>query len=153
MTPCDAHSCQHFGPLMGYCDHQVHKLLDRKLRSQDISPMQSRVLGFLSCAEGEVTQRTLEQFLMVKPSTVNGIVSRLEEKGLITRTISAHDGRCRLLQLTPSGRDAHARFKDVLGQVTDQMEQGFTPEELSLLRSMLLRVAENLTQPSQEVDT
>lgn len=152
MKPCKPHRCQHFGPLMGYCDHQVHKVLDGKLRSLDISPMQSRVLSYLYNAEAEVTQRTLEQFLMVKPSTVNGIVSRLEEKGLITRTVSAYDGRCRILQLTQEGRDANDRIKDILAQVNAQMEQGFTPEELSLLRSMLLRVAENLTRSPQEVD-
>jgi len=152
MKPCEYHHCQHFGPLMGYCDHQVHKVLDSKLRSLDISPVQSRVLSYLCGAQSEVTQRTLEQFLMVKPSTVNGIVSRLEEKGLITRTVSARDGRCRILQLTQAGRDANEQFKGVIAEVNAQMERGFTPEELSSLRSMLLRVAENLTQPPQEVD-
>lgn len=146
------HHCRHFGPLMGYCDHQVHKLLDEKLRVLDISPMQSRTLDYLCRAEEAVNQRALEQFLMVKPSTVNGIVSRLEEKGLITRTTPAHDGRCRILTLTDEGRAAHGRFKDALAQVTQQMEQGFSPEELALLRGMLLRVADNLTQTPQEVD-
>ena len=30
------------------------------------------------------TQRQLEQYMAVKPSTINGIVGRLEEKGLLT---------------------------------------------------------------------
>ena len=146
-----AHCCRHFGPLMGYCDHQVHKLLDEKLRSLDISPMQSRVLDYLCRAEGAVNQRMLEHFLMVKPSTVNGIVSRLEEKGLLTRTADAHDGRCRILTLTEAGRASHQQFKDVIEQVNRQMEQGFTAEELELLRSLLLRVAGNLTDCTEEV--
>ena len=143
----------HLGPLMGYCDHQIHKLMGRKLQKLDIAPMQCRVLDFLFHAQEEVNQRTLEQFLMVKPSTVNGIVSRLEEKGLIVRTTSPQDGRCRLLQLTEAGRSAHDQLKDVFSQVDDRLEQGFSPEELALLHKLLLRVAANLTQEPQEVDT
>lgn len=146
------HRCDHFAPLLGYCDHQIHKLMDRRLRSHDISPMQYRVLGFLQMASGEVNQKTLEQFLMVKPSTVNGIVSRLEEKGLIVRTASAQDGRCRLLALTEQGRAVNAQFCDVAAQVNAQIEQGFSPQELAELRSYLLRIADNLTRPPQEVD-
>ena len=141
--------CRHFGPLMGYCDHQIHKLMDRRTRFMDVSPMQSRVLGFLYNMEGDVNQRALEQFLMVKPSTVNGIVCRLEDKGLITRTISEQDGRCRLLHLTEQGKACYHMIKDVIEQVEREMEQGFTPEELDTLRSLLLRVAANLTDEEE----
>ena len=143
--------CRHFGPLMGYCDHQIHKLMDRRLRAIDVSPMQSRVLAFLYHTKGEVNQRALEQFLMVKPSTVNGIVCRLEDKGLITRTISVQDGRCRLLQLTEQGTRCYLTFKDVIEQVERQLEQGLTPEELATLRTLLLRVAANLTDEEEDV--
>ena len=138
---------------MGYCDHQIHKLMDRELRKLDLSPTQSRVLGFLYHADGEVNQRTLEQFLMVRPSTVNGIVSRLEEKGLITRALSGTDGRCRILQLTDSGRNFHQTFADVAAQVEAQMAQGFSSEELAQLRRFLVRVADNLTDDTEEVTT
>ena len=153
MKVCNAKNCSRFGPLMGYCDHQIHKLMDRKLRKLDLSPTQSRVLGFLYHADGEVNQRTLEQFLMVRPSTVNGIVSRLEEKGLITRTLSGTDGRCRILQLTDSGRNFHQTFADVAAQVEAQMAQGFSSEELAQLRRFLVRVADNLTDDTEEVTT
>ena len=38
---------EHFGPLLGYCDHQMMKLMVRKLRQYDVSPMQCRTLTFL----------------------------------------------------------------------------------------------------------
>ncbi len=146
MPPKKTHSCRHFGPLMGYCHHQVHKAMDRKLRSMDISPMQSRALRYLCSTEGDVNQRMLEQYLMVKPSTVNGIVSRLEEKGLITRTVSGSDGRCRILRPTETGRACREALDDVVRRVERQMEQGFTPEEVALLHSLLQRVADNLVE-------
>ena len=83
MERCITERPEHFGPLFGYCDHQVQKLLDRRLRQYDVSPMQCRTLTYLHEAKGEVNQKQLERHLMVKPSTVNGIVDRLEEKGMV----------------------------------------------------------------------
>ena len=74
-----------FGPLLGYCDHQACRLMVRRLRRFDVSPMQCRTLTYLHRQTGDVTQKMLQQHLMVRPSTVNGIVDRLEEKGLVTR--------------------------------------------------------------------
>ena len=86
MKKCITERPEHFGPLFGYCDHQVQKLMVRKLRQYDVSPMQCRTLTYLHETEGEVNQKQLERHLMVKPSTVNGIVDRLEEKGMLRRT-------------------------------------------------------------------
>ena len=96
-------SPEHFGPLLGYCDHQVQKLMGRLLRQYDVTPMQCRTLTYLYRQGGESSQKQLEQHLMVKPSTVNGIVDRLEEKGLLKRAASPSDGRCRILTLTDRG--------------------------------------------------
>lgn len=65
----DIHEVRHLGVLMGYCDHQMHRLMTKKLRQYDVSPMQCRTLTYLQEAEGQVNQRMLEQHLMVKPST------------------------------------------------------------------------------------
>ncbi|NLU24489.1 MAG: MarR family transcriptional regulator [Clostridiales bacterium] len=139
------HACsEHIGPLLGYCDHQVHKRMDERLRAYDVSPMQCRVLMYLCKQEEDIHQKTLEEYLMVKPSTVNGIVERLEKKGLLTRSASKSDARCRILSLTEDGRRFHSAFLEVVSSVSRQMERGFGPEELEQLRSYLLRVAENL---------
>ena len=103
MKHCSAQQ-EHFGSLLGYCDHQMMKLMVRKLRGYDVSPMQCRTLTFLYEQQGDVTQKNLQEFLRVKPPTVNGIVERLEEKHLLTRSVSPGDGRCKLLHLTEEGR-------------------------------------------------
>lgn len=137
---------EHFGPLLGFCDHQVQKLMSRMLRQYDVSPVQGRTLTFLHRQTGEVTQKMLEQFLMVKPSTVNGIVDRLEEKGLVRRAPSKTDGRYRVLTLTEESVHYFDDLLRVSRQVERRMEQGFSPEELEILKSYLLRVADNLRE-------
>ena len=146
MKPCITEQPEHFGPLFGYCDHQVQKLMVRRLRQYDVSPMQCRTLTYLHEAEGPVNQKQLERHLMVKPSTVNGIVDRLEEKGMVKRTASASDGRCRILALTAQVMQFYDRFTAIVREVNDRLEKGFSPEEIRLLTALLLRVAENLSE-------
>ena len=140
------------GMLMGYCDHQMHRLMTRKLRQYDVSPMQCRTLTFLQETEGEVNQRMLEEHLMVKPSTASGIVGRLEEKGLVRRQTSKSDGRCRILALTDAGRQFNAQFRTIADQVDAQAGQGLSGEEKDTLRLLLLRIADNLSETQEDTE-
>ena len=150
MKPCQTRDPEHFGPLLGYCHHQVQMLLERKLRQYDLTPMQCRTLTYLYRSAQEINQKMLEEFLLVKPSTVNGIVDRLEEKGMLLRQSSKSDGRCRILHLTERGRTCQQELSAIVEQVNRQMEQDFSPEELSTLKSYLLRVAHNLSRQNKE---
>lgn len=152
MSKCKAQQ-EHFGPLLGYCDHQMMKLLVRKLRRYDVSPMQCRTLTFLKEQQQDVTQKTLQEFLRVKPSTVNGIVERLEEKHLLTRSVSPGDGRCKLLHLTEEGQCFYQEFIAIMESVHRQAEQGFSAEEVKLLQGFLHRVADNLSRETEETHT
>lgn len=140
----------HFGPMLGYCDHQILKLMVRKLRRYDVSPIQCRTLTFLYEQPEPVFQKTLQDFLRVKPSTVNGIVERLEEKHLLTRSVSTGDGRCKLLHLTEEGRCFYREFTAIMEDVHRQAEAGFTAEELDTLRGFLMRIADNLSRETEE---
>ncbi len=152
MSKCKAQQ-EHFGPLLGYCDHQMMKLMVRKLRRYDVSPMQCRTLTFLKEQQQDVTQKTLQEFLRVKPSTVNGIVERLEEKHLLTRSVSPGDGRCKLLHLTEEGQYFYQEFIAIMESVHRQAEQGFSAEEVKLLQGFLHRVADNLSRETEETHT
>ena len=152
MGCCDIHEEKQIGPLMGYCDHQMHRLMTKKLRQYDVSPMQCRTLTFLQEAAGEVNQRMLEQHLMVKPSTASGIVGRLAEKGLVRRQTSDSDGRCRILALTDAGRQFYRQFLAIAKQVNRQAVQGFSPEEEDTLRQLLLRMADNLSETQEDTE-
>lgn len=150
MKECCLKTPEHFAPLMGYCDHQMQKLLEKELRQYDVSPMQCHTLTYLYNTDHEVNQKTLQEFLMVKPSTVNGIVDRLEEKGFLTRSAGKNDGRCRILRLTEKGRAFHGDFVRIVQQVTRRMERGFSAEELGILKGLLIRVARNLSEETEE---
>ena len=142
--------CGHFGPMMGYCDHQLHKNMNRELQKYDVSPMQCRVLMQLYARRGEMDQKALQELLMVKASTVNGIVERLEEKGMITRAVKPTDARGKVLRLTEEGCRFHDAFLKIEERLHRQMERGFSREELLEFHEYLRRVAENLETEEPE---
>lgn len=152
MKECCPKAPEHFAPLLGYCDHQIQKLMEKELRQYGVSPMQCHTLTYLYKATHEVNQKMLQDFLMVKPSTVNGIVDRLEEKGFLVRTTGKEDGRCRILRLTEKGRAFHDDFVRIVRQVNDRMERHFSHEELAALKVYLMRVAKNLSEETEETE-
>ena len=100
--------------------------------------------------DGPVPISTLAERTGSANSTVSGIVDRLEEKGLVYRTVSATDGRCRILALTEEGQRFHDDFQTVLHQVNERLERGFTQEEKAQFTAFLLRAGRNLTDEEEE---
>ena len=145
-------STGHIGPLLG-CAHQMSRqYMDRQLREYDMTPVQTHALLYLihETPDREVNQRDLEEFLHVRPSTVNGIVERLEQKELLTRTPSRTDGRRRSLTLTERGRSFEAAFCAITEAAEAHLLSGFSPEEAETLRQLLVRLIEHLRQEENE---
>lgn len=59
----------------------------------DVTPAQMHVLLYLGRNGGQAPQCELTGFLRVKPPTANGILDRLEEKGMVVRSVSGTDAR------------------------------------------------------------
>lgn len=135
------------GRLIAYCSRLGMLYTEKQLRQAgyDITPVQSRTLIHLSCQGMQgVSQRELEKELRLRPSTVNGIVSRLEEKGFIARRISPSDGRCRLVSLTDGGRKLLEECESIITVTGQKIGSCLAPEEEETLRKLLVRVIENL---------
>ncbi len=133
------------GPLLGYCNHRAYQRMEQRLRRYGVTPIQCRSLTYLHRQPGPLNQKQLQQHLAVKPSTVNGIVDRLVEKGMLTRTPGEKDGRCRILRLTEAGQRFYDDFESITRQIEDLIHRGMDPQETETLRRLLLRAADNLT--------
>ena len=143
----DMRNMPDLGRTIAYCARLGMLYADKRLRlsGYDVTPVQSRTLMLLSCRDGEgVTQRELEKELQLKPSTVNGIVGRLEEKGYLSRRTSPSDGRCRLVSLTEAGRQQVKAFETVMDGTSRRYARGLSDEETRTLLNLLARVIENL---------
>lgn len=104
------------------------------------------------CCDGRpVNQRDLEQELRLRPSTINGIVNRLEEKGYILRRTSPEDGRCRLITLTEAGQAKVETFRATLDAAGRRLANCLSAEEEAAMRGYLSRVIENLENEVNKV--
>lgn len=94
---------------------------------------------------GPVTQKQLQQHLAVKPSTVNGIVDRLVEKGMLDPRPPAKPTPAPHLRLTACGQQFYDDFVSITHEIEALVQRGMTPQEVDTLRRLLAQAAENLT--------
>ena len=134
------------GPMLGCCAHMARERMDARMSRFGMTPAQTHVLLHLHQSGGQLPQRELLDSLKVKPSTVNGILDRMEEKGLVERSVSGTDARQRLVALTPAGREREEQVKQTFLEAEALIVQGLTKEETDTLRSLLERVIQNLEE-------
>ena len=135
-----------FGPLMGHCFRLGRERMDARLAEYDVTPAQIQVLHYLYHHENRADQREVTAHLKVKASTAAGILERMEEKGLICRSVSEADARNKRITLTEKGAARQTRFKEVFEEVEGQMTKGLTADEAEQLYALLLRVRANLEE-------
>ncbi|MEG0778995.1 MAG: MarR family transcriptional regulator [Oscillospiraceae bacterium] len=140
----------YIGPLLGQCHHLAKRQLLRSVQQYDITPVQAHAMLFLihHRDQEETTQQALEQFLKIRPSTVNGVVARLVEKGFVISAAGKTDARRRQLTLTDRGLALEAVFYDGVHAAETALLTGFDPEESAQLRSYLTRMIQNLEKES-----
>ena len=134
------------GPMLGCCAHLARERMDARMSRFGMTPAQTHVLLHLHQSGGQLPQRELLDSLKVKPSTVNGILDRMEEKGLVERTVSGTDARQRLVALTLAGRKREEQVKQAFLEAEALIVRGLTKEETDTLRSLLERVIHNLEE-------
>ncbi len=140
---------RHIGSMMGRIGHLVRERLDARLGRCGVTPSQARVLLFLCGREGPVPQGALVDFLQVKPSTANGILDRMEAKGLLTREISREDARRRLVAVTEKGREHRERMRTAVEDTEAVLVRGLPAEDREVLLSYLGRMISNLEEDRQ----
>lgn len=140
------HCGNDLGPMLGRCAHLARERMDARMSRFGMTPAQTHVLRYLRQNGGQMPQRELLENLKVKPSTVNGILDRMEEKGLVERSVSGTDARQRVVALTPAGLEREAEAKQSFLEAEALIARGLTEEETEMLRTLLERVIHNLEE-------
>ena len=116
-----------------------------------LTPPQFQMLTVLNRLRGEqITQRRLGMELYVSFPNVTVMLSRLEQAGLVERTVNDADRRERFVRITPSGR---ALLKQIWKVQPDQLERvmaGLTDEERIELARLLNKMIAGQSLPADE---
>lgn len=137
------------GPTLGWAAQLAKAAVDARVSPYDMTPVQTHVLLYLRQHGGRIPQQELADYLRVKPSTVNGVLDRMEEKALVRRSVSGSDARRRFIHLTEKGTEQQALIQQGFLDAERAMVRNFTPEEEETLLSLLERIIENLKEDSK----
>lgn len=111
--------------------HQIstHVFMQRVAEAGfDLTPVQFAALDALGSNRG-IDQARLAELVAKDRATTGAVVDRLEQKGLVSRSVSARDKRARILALTPDGSALLARIAPVVEDLQREILSGLEDHE------------------------
>lgn len=118
--------------LLHACGHQMHH---RSRRGGG----QEGILSILA-EKKQMSQKELHEMLQIQPGSLSEILTKLEQKGMITREKDAQDKRKCIIRLTPAGKTA-VQGKKPRMEETD-MFAVLSDEEQNQLKTILKKLLE-----------
>lgn len=112
-----------------------------------LHPGQEAVLKALAEQDGQ-SMSELAAALSVQPPTVTKMIARLGAQGLVTRQVSASDGRLARVYLTDLGRERVLAVDTAWKRVEKEALAGFDDKDKKRLRRLLRQLEKNLSPDS-----
>ena len=139
----DANAC---GSLIKQIHDSLEKQANSAMRPHDLTMSQFGALLAINGAEsGSMSLKELESVLHVAQSTTAGIVSRLEQKGMVTALGDPGDKRVKRVVITDAGRSCCQEAEISMAQAEETILCRLTDAERSIFHTLLLKVRDNLT--------
>lgn len=144
------HSCAFLLKVLG---DTIKRTGDNSMKSDGLTHSQ---MGVLICLEiqddGQCSFKDVQHFLRVSQPTTTGLISRLEQKGLVRTLSSSTDQRAKNVKLTEKGWDALETGRRKFEETKRKMESGLSEDELLSLKRCLVRMIANLSDDRDSVD-
>ncbi|MGB4660561.1 MAG: MarR family transcriptional regulator [Mobilitalea sp.] len=121
----------------------IHQLSYQDLAAKKLYPGQPQLLNLINAIEG-ITQKELSKRNCVKPSTITGMLNKLEANGYVYRTADEADKRIMRVYLTPLGQKHAEEGKKFLASLTEKLFQGFSKEELQVYLRLTEKIRSNI---------
>ena len=137
-----------FGKRTVKLSKNIRKKLDEKIVNDQIiglSPIQARVVGFLSRHE-EVTATDIMDAFSLSKSSVSEILSALVEKNLITYERCDDDSRKRAIEFTDEGQILSCALAERLEVFNRELVKGISQEDLETVYRVFDIVRKNLEE-------
>lgn len=133
------------GLLIKQINDELRKNANNALRAEDMTFAQLEALLQLDQAPDQTRSlKELEQLLHVAQSTVAGIISRLEQKGLVEGFGDTADRRIKLVRITPAGIECTRTARHHQAEVEEQLLSNLTEAERDIFYLLLKKVRDSL---------
>ena len=96
--------------------------LEKRLSHLHLSVAQQRILALAYFAKESLTPSMLAALLLQETHSISGLLNRLEDRELITRTRDRQDRRVVWVGLTPAGRKVAEEAIDIVTQMSHEFD-------------------------------
>ncbi|WP_433454470.1 MarR family winged helix-turn-helix transcriptional regulator [Streptomyces sp. CA-142005] len=110
--------------------HATLQLIAAELVDLDLTASEINALANLADGKGRTVSQ-LGAAVGTRPTTLTGVLDRLERRGHITRGTRAGDRRSVLIQLTESGRATAALIRQTLADLENRALAGLSAEAIA----------------------
>jgi DNA-binding MarR family transcriptional regulator len=141
-----------FMRLLWAVDHELQSTSKRMELTLGVTGPQRLVVRMVGRFPG-VTAGRLAQLLHLHPSTLTGILKRLERNGLVKRGSDPHDGRRALLFLTEAGRARDVPATDTVEAAVQRALSRMSKARLEGAQEVLTALAEELGVGQESLDS
>jgi MarR family transcriptional regulator, organic hydroperoxide resistance regulator len=86
----------------------------------------------------------IQRAFRLRPSTLTNVLDRLEQRGFARRELNPRDHRSFLISLTPAGRRAAARAREVVGSVEAGVARRVSARDLAGFHAVLAALEHEL---------
>lgn len=131
--------------------HGLQSLSKRMESVVGVTAAQRLAIRLVGRAPGS-TAGDVATAMRIHPSTLTGILRRLEESGAITRAADASDGRRAHLTLTAKGRAINEDQRPTVEAAVRRALMRASPDEVEHARKMLTLLVEELERETDAVE-
>ncbi len=134
-----------FMRLLWAVDHALQRASKRMARSLGVTGPQRLVIRIIGRSPG-ISAGLLAKILHVHPSTLTGILERLEGHALVRRRHDSADGRRVLLSLTPKGRNFDVAASGTIEAAVARALRRVPATEVVIVREFMAGLAQALQE-------
>jgi MarR family transcriptional regulator, organic hydroperoxide resistance regulator len=145
MAEADLDPVLQFMRLMWSVDHGLHKVSKRMASAIGLTGPQRLAIRIIGRAPG-MAAGELAALMHLDPSTVTGILRRLEEGRMISRRVDPADARRTRLALTSRGREIDRRSAGTIEAVVRRTLASLAPHQLEAASQVLTALATQLLE-------
>ena len=120
-----------------------HEKMLKSMGEMEIYPGQPKLLQSLIKQDG-ISQKELAKDIYITPATVTIMLKKLEEEELIIRETDEKDQRIVRIYLTETGKEQAKKIQKIKNKIIEDILKGFTEEEIKVLKTLLLKIEQNL---------
>ena len=126
--------------LLSKAQQKVHQQFKLKLAEYDLTPVQYGTLSCLWEQDGQ-SPGQIAAYLCLDSSTITGILDRLENKELLTRSLDRSDRRSLKIFLTDKGKVLREPIMNTTKQLNEEVLAILDANEKKALKTLLCRLS------------